>query len=103
VPSNRALRGGRAMVVSGPNAGGKTVALKTMGIAALMVRAGLPVPAGAGSRVSVFEVVLTDVGDDQSLHKNLSTFSAHVQNLAAVIHETRPGALALLDELTGGT
>src|SRR5262249_26789843 len=55
------------------------------------------------SRVSVFEVVLTDVGDDQSLHKNLSTFSAHVQNLAAVLDETRPGALVLLDELAGGT
>src|SRR6185295_5026928 len=103
VPSDLTLHGGRAMVVSGPNASGKTVALKTMGLAALMVRAGLPVPAKDGSRVSVFEVVLTDVGDDQSLHKNLSTFSAHVQNLAAVLDETRPGALVLLDELAGGT
>ena len=91
------------MVVSGPNAGGKTVALKTLGLAALMVRAGLPVPARTGSRVAVFEIVLTDVGDDQNLHKNLSTFSAHVQNLVAVLGETRPGALVLLDELCSGT
>src|SRR5271155_6159836 len=91
------------MIVSGPNAGGKTVALKTLGLAALMVRAGLPVPAKSGSRVAVFAVVLTDVGDDQNLHKNLSTFSAHAQNLVAVLGETRPGALVLLDELAGGT
>jgi DNA mismatch repair protein MutS2 len=103
VPSDLTLRQGRAMVISGPNAGGKTVALKTLGIAALMVRAGLPVPAKEGSIVSVFAVVLTDVGDEQNLHKNLSTFSAHVQNLAAVLDETRPGALVLLDELCGGT
>jgi len=89
--------------VSGPNAGGKTVALKTLGLAALSLRAGLPVPADEGSHVSVFEVVLTDVGDDQNLHKNLSTFSAHVKNLARILEDTRPGALVLLDELAGGT
>jgi DNA mismatch repair protein MutS2 len=103
VPSDMAVKSGQAMIISGPNAGGKTVVLKTLGIAALMVRAGLPVPAGEGSRVSVFEVVLTDVGDDQSLHKNLSTFSAHVQNLARILDETRRGALVLLDELAVGT
>ncbi len=103
VPGDLAIGAGRAMIVSGPNAGGKTVALKTLGLAALMLRAGLPVPAREGSRVAVFEVVLTDVGDDQNLHKNLSTFSAHVQNLVAVLGETRPGALVLLDELCGGT
>ena len=103
VASDLTIGAGRAMIVSGPNAGGKTVALKTLGLAALMVRAGLPVPAKSGSRVAVFEIVLTDVGDDQNLHKNLSTFSAHVQNLAEVLGETRPGALVLLDELAGGT
>ena len=103
VPSDMAVKSGQAMVISGPNAGGKTVVLKTLGLAALMVRAGLPVPAAEGSRVSVFEVVLTDVGDDQSLHKNLSTFSAHVQNLARILDETRRGALILLDELAVGT
>jgi DNA mismatch repair protein MutS2 len=103
IPSDLTIGAGRAMIVSGPNAGGKTVALKTLGLCALMVRAGLPVPAKTGSRVAVFEIVLTDVGDDQNLHKNLSTFSAHVQNLAEVLSETRPGALVLLDELAGGT
>jgi DNA mismatch repair protein MutS2 len=103
VPSDIALEAGRAIVVSGPNAGGKTVALKTMGLAALMVRAGLPVPCAEGSTIGVLDVVLTDVGDDQSLHKNLSTFSAHVKNLAEVLRETHRGALVLLDELAGGT
>ncbi|WP_437632138.1 endonuclease MutS2 [Sorangium sp. So ce854] len=103
VPSDLAMSAGRAMIVSGPNAGGKTVALKTLGLAALMVRAGLPVAAREGSRVALFDVVLTDVGDEQNLHKNLSTFSAHVQNLGQILAETRPGALVLLDELAGGT
>ncbi len=103
VASDLTVGAGKAMIVSGPNAGGKTVALKALGLAALMVRAGLPVPAREGSRVAVFEVVLTDVGDDQNLRKNLSTFSAHVQNLVAVLDEARPGALVLLDELAGGT
>jgi DNA mismatch repair protein MutS2 len=103
VPSDLSLEGGRAMVVSGPNAGGKTVTLTTLGLTALMVRAGMPVACGEGSTVGLFDVVLTDVGDDQSLQKNLSTFSAHVSNLADVLSETSPGALVLLDELAGGT
>src|SRR6202022_431815 len=103
IPSDVALAGGRAIVVSGPNAGGKTVALKTMGLCALMVRAGLPVPCDAQSTLGIFDVVLTDVGDDQSLHKNLSTFSAHVKNLAAILDEAGGGTLVLLDELATGT
>ena len=103
VPSDLSIAARRAMVVSGPNAGGKTVALKTMGLIALMTRAGLPVPCAEGSVVGIFEVVLTDVGDDQSLTKSLSTFSAHVRNLARILDETQPGALVLLDELAGGT
>jgi DNA mismatch repair protein MutS2 len=103
VPSDLSVGAGRAIVVSGPNAGGKTVALKTLGLAALMVRAGLPVACAEGSVVGLFDVVLTDVGDDQSLQKNLSTFSAHVSNLAAILQETTRGALVLLDELAGGT
>ena len=103
VPSDVSLEAGHAIVVSGPNAGGKTVALKTMGLAALMIRAGLPVPCAEGSTIGLLDVVLTDVGDDQSLHKNLSTFSAHVKNLAEVLRETGRGALVLLDELAGGT
>ncbi len=103
VASDVSLEAGRALVVSGPNAGGKTVTLTTLGLAALMVRAGLPVACADGSTVGLFDVVLTDVGDDQSLQKNLSTFSAHVSNLAAVLSDTTRGALVLLDELAGGT
>lgn len=103
VPSDIEAKAGVVIVVSGPNAGGKTIALKALGLAALMLRAGLPVPARDGSRMSLLETVLTDVGDDQNLHKNLSTFSAHVKNLAAILDETRPGALVLLDEVCGGT
>ena len=103
VPSDLSIESGRGVVVSGPNAGGKTVALKAMGLAALMVRAGLPVACGGGSTVGIMDVVLTDMGDDQNLAKNLSTFSAHVKNLASILDETRRGALVLLDELCGGT
>ncbi|HTJ82400.1 MAG TPA: endonuclease MutS2, partial [Polyangiaceae bacterium] len=103
IPSDMEVRAGRILVLSGPNAGGKTVAMKTLGLAALLVRLGMPVPAAEGSVVSMFDVVLTDVGDEQSLSKSLSTFSAHVQNLAAILDETHEGALVLLDEVTGGT
>lgn len=103
VPSDIRIAAGQALVVSGPNAGGKTVALKALGLAAAMMRAGLPIAAKEGSRLGIVEVVLSDVGDDQSLQKSLSTFSAHVVNLARLLDEARPGALVLLDELAGGT
>jgi DNA mismatch repair protein MutS2 len=103
VPSDMGVEAGKAMVISGPNAGGKTVALKTMGLAALMARSGVPLPCDDGSSIGIFDVVLTDVGDDQNLQKNLSTFSAHVSNLASILEETASGALVLLDELAGGT
>jgi DNA mismatch repair protein MutS2 len=103
VPSDLSIAARRAVVVSGPNAGGKTVALKTMGLTALMLRAGLPVACAPESTVGIFEVVLTDVGDDQNLTKNLSTFSAHVRNLVRILGDSQPGALVLLDELAGGT
>ncbi len=103
VANDLRLRAGRVLVVSGPNAGGKTVALKTLGLAAMMARAGLAVPVAEGSRVGWFDPVECDVGDDQSIARNLSTFSAHVTNLAGVLDRVRPGALVLLDELAGGT
>lgn len=103
VASRVVLRPGRALVVSGPNAGGKTVSLKTAGLAALMLRAGLPVPASSGARVALFDAVLTDVGDDQSVAQNLSTFSAHVRNLAGMLERAGPRALILCDELASGT
>jgi DNA mismatch repair protein MutS2 len=103
VPNDLELRSGHALVVSGPNAGGKTVALKTIGLAALMVRAGLPLPVADGSVCAHFDRVFTDVGDDQSLARNLSTFSAHVTNVAGILRLAGPRSLVLLDELAGGT
>ena len=103
IPSNVTARGGRALIVSGPNAGGKTVALKTLGLAVLSIRAGLPIAASVDSTIGIFDVVLTDVGDEQSLEKNLSTFSAQMKNLARIIEDARDGALVLLDEVATGT
>ena len=94
---------GHTLIISGPNAGGKTVGLKTVGLLALMARAGLPIPAQEGSSLPLFEVVLTDVGDDQSIERNLSTFSAHVLHLERFLRGAGPGMLLLLDELAVGT
>ena len=103
VPSDVVVAVGQTLVISGPNAGGKTVALKTAGLAALMARAGLHVAAQEGSRVPLFDAVVSDVGDDQSLERNLSTFSAHVLHLREFIAAAAPGALVLLDEVAVGT
>lgn len=103
VPSELALRSGHALVFSGPNAGGKTVALKLLGLFALMARAGLPVPSQDGAVVGFFDPILSDVGDEQSLEKNLSTFSAHVSNVAAILRAASPSAMVLLDEVATGT
>lgn len=103
VPNDLEIEAGRGLVLSGPNAGGKTVSLKLLGLAALMARAGLPVPAGEGSAVGYFAPVLSDIGDEQSIQKNLSTFSAHVRNVVRVLDATGPTALVLLDELATGT
>ncbi|MDP2315843.1 MAG: Smr/MutS family protein [Pseudomonadota bacterium] len=91
------------LVLTGPNAGGKTVALKTLGLAALLVRAAIPVPAEEGSRVDFFDPILADIGDSQSVSGGLSTFSAHVGALNVAIAGSRPGALVLLDEVAVGT
>ena len=103
VPNDLSLRGGEALVISGPNAGGKTVALKVLGLAALMTRAGLPVPAEEGSRCGFFSPVLAAVGDEQSLARSLSTFSAHLVTLKAVLEQAGERVLVLLDELAGAT
>jgi DNA mismatch repair protein MutS2 len=91
------------LVLTGPNAGGKTVALKSLGLAALLVRASIPVPAEEGSRVDFFDPILADIGDAQSVSGGLSTFSAHVGALNIAIAASRPGALILLDEVAVGT
>jgi len=91
------------LVISGPNAGGKTVAMKALALMALFVRAGLHVPAAPGARVALMERVLADIGDDQDLRESLSTFSAHMANLAAIVRAADPGSLVVLDEVGAGT
>jgi DNA mismatch repair protein MutS2 len=92
----------RTLVVSGPNAGGKTVALKTLGLAALLHQAGLRPPAETAS-LPVFDRVLADIGDQQSIAMSLSTFSGHVRNLVGTLHSATEHSLVLLDELASGT
>lgn len=103
VPNDIELSGGEALVISGPNAGGKTVALKMLGLAALMTRAGLAVPAEEESVCGFFSPVLAAVGDEQSLARSLSTFSAHLVTLRGVLEQAGERVLVLLDELAGAT
>ncbi len=102
VPIDLPLRGVRALVVSGPNAGGKTVALKTLGLLALAYQCGLQPPA-VTARLPVFDRVLVDIGDDQSIERNLSTFSGHVRRLIDILGAAGPRTLVLLDEVAAGT
>ncbi len=103
VANDLVLGSGEALVLSGPNAGGKTVALKLLGLCALMARAGLPIAADEESECGFFGNVFTDVGDEQSTAANLSTFSAHITNLTGILARADQGTLVLLDELAGGT
>jgi DNA mismatch repair protein MutS2 len=91
------------LVLSGPNAGGKTVALKCLALAALCVRAGLHVPAAPGCRADLVDALLADIGDEQNLRESLSTFSAHLANLARIVEEATPHSLIVLDEIGVGT
>ena len=91
------------LVISGPNAGGKTVAMKAIALAVLMVRAGIQVPALPGARVDMFRAVLADIGDEQNIRESLSTFSAHVANLGEIVASAGPDSLAVLDEIGVGT
>lgn len=93
----------RALVLSGPNAGGKTVTLTTVGLCALFARAGLPIPAAAGSSVPLFRSVKAAIGDDQDLEKDLSTFSAHLTSLRGILESAREGSLVLIDEIAADT
>src|SRR5262245_21341979 len=102
VPIDLPLVGLRALVVSGPNAGGKTVALKTLGLLAMLHQCGLRPPARR-ARLPVFDRILVDIGDEQSIERDLSTFSAHVRTLVAILAEAGPRSLVLLDEVAAGT
>lgn len=106
VPNDIVLERGHALVISGPNAGGKTVALKTLGLFALMAAAGLALPCQGSPRIPVFRQIITDVGDDQSIAANLSTFSAHIGHVRAALDAAErdgSGTLVLLDEVAVGT
>jgi len=91
------------LVITGPNAGGKTVALKTVGLIAAMAHAGLPVPAGEGSRIGLFENLHAVIGDAQDIHRGLSTFSAHVERISKILKKAGRATLVLLDELAADT
>src|SRR5208282_6032560 len=103
VPVSIELEGARRqLVITGPNTGGKTITLKTMGLLALMAQSGIPVPAGR-AEMPVFDAVLADIGDYQSIEQNLSTFSAHVTNIDFISRTATEQSLVLLDELGSAT
>jgi DNA mismatch repair protein MutS2 len=99
----RLPKDGHCLIITGPNAGGKTVALKTFGLLVMMTQAGLAIPAGEGSRLGLFSSIHAVIGDEQDLRRGLSTFSAHIERLTNILKQARPGSLVLLDELAADT
>lgn len=103
VPLNIELDNSKVIIITGPNAGGKTVVLKTIGILSLMLQSGIHIPVSPDSNFHIFSKILLDIGDEQSIEDDLSTFSSHLRNLKTILEEADENSLVLLDEIGTGT